>query len=120
MSLPHSHETLANARRLRREMTPEERHLWYDFLRGYPVKVKRQKPIGPYVADFVCEGARLVMELDGSQHFEEAGQDHDAARTRYLEGLGLQAVRYTNLEVRRDFRAVCEDLDRRIQARRRT
>lgn len=99
-------------------MTPEERHLWFDFLRNYPVKVNKQKPIGVYIVDFFCESAGLVIELDGSQHYEDAGKQYDAERTRYLEGLGLMVVRFSNLEVNREFRAVCEYLDELIQKRR--
>ena len=98
-------------------MTTEERHLWYDFLRGYPVKIMKQKPIGNYIVDFFCESAKLVIEIDGSQHFEEEGQAADAGRTTYLESLGLMVVRYSNREINREFRAVCEQIDRLIQER---
>ena len=98
-------------------MTEEERHLWYDFLRTYPVKIMKQKPIGNYIVDFFCESANLVIELDGSQHYEEEGQEADARRTAYLEDLGLMVVRYSNREINREFRAVCEELDRLIQER---
>ena len=96
-------------------MTAEERHLWYDFLKSYPVKIMKQKPIGNYIVDFFCESAKLVIEIDGSQHFEEEGQAADAVRTAYLESLGLMVVRYSNREINREFRAVCENLDRLIQ-----
>ena len=118
MYFPHNEKQLQYARKLRREMTPEERHLWFDFLRNYPVKVNKQKPIGVYIVDFFCESAGLVIELDGSQHYEDAGKQYDAERTRYLEGLGLMVVRFSNLEVNREFRAVCEYLDELIQKRR--
>ena len=98
------------AQRLRREMTPEERHLWYDFLKGLPVVFNRQKVIGPYIADFYCAGAKLVIELDGSQHFEEDGPARDQARDAYLTGLGLLVLRYTNVQVHRHFNEVCEDI----------
>ena len=98
-------------------MTAEERHLWYDFLRSYPVKIKKQRPIGNYIVDFFCESAKLVIELDGSQHFEVEGLEADVKRAAYLEGLGLMVVRYSNREINQEFRAVCENLDRLIQAR---
>ena len=98
-------------------MTQEERHLWYDFLRTYPVKIMKQKPIGNYIVDFFCESAKLVIEIDGSQHFEEEGLKADAERTAYLEGLGLLVVRYSNREINREFREVCESIDRLIRER---
>ena len=98
------------AQRLRREMTAEERHLWYDFLRGLPVQVRRQKQFGNYIVDFYCARAKLVIELDGSQHFEGKGQQRDRERDAYLESLGLRVVRIDNGELKRNFRGVCEYL----------
>ena len=98
-------------------MTAEERHLWYDFLRPYPVKIMKQKPIGNYIVDFFCESAKLVIELDGSQHYEEDGLAADQNRTAYLERFGLMVVRYSNREINQEFRAVCENIDRLIQER---
>ena len=118
MYLPYDSKNLSHARQLRRNMTKEERHLWYDFLRGYPVKIMKQKPIGNYIVDFFCESAKLVIELDGSQHFEENGMAYDEQRTRFLEGLGLTVVRYSNADINRHFREVCENLDRLIQSKR--
>ena len=118
MYYPHNEKQLQFARELRKEMTAEERHLWYDFLRDYPCKVKKQKPIGPYIVDFFCESARLVIELDGSQHYEDAEKQYDAERTKYLERYGLMVVRFSNLEINREFRAVCEYLDNLIRKRR--
>ena len=117
MFFPQNEKQLHHARVLRKEMTPEERHLWYDFLRNYPVKIKKQKPIGGYIADFYCESAKLVIELDGSQHYEEAGKQYDADRTQYLESQGLMVVRFSNLEINCEFGAVCEHLDRLIRSR---
>ena len=98
-------------------MTLEEQHLWYDFLQSYPVKLRRQAPIGPYIADFYCAAAQLVIELDGSQHYEAPGQQQDEKRSAFLESQGLLMVRYSNREINQEFRAVCEDLDRLIQER---
>ena len=117
MGLPHDDKLWSNARELRKHMTAEERHLWYDFLRDYPVKIYRQKVIGSYIVDFFCDRAKLVIELDGSQHYEPDGQGRDAERTAYLESLGLAVVRYSNLEIKKEFRAVCESLVRLIQER---
>ena len=105
-----------NAQRLRREMTPEERHLWYDYLKDYPIQFRRQKPFGKYVVDFYCDGAKLVVELDGSQHYEDDGQEYDRRRTCYLQEVEkVHLVRYTNLEVKNNFEGVCADIDRAVK-----
>lgn len=103
-----------NAQKLRREMTREERHLWYDFLKQLPLTVNRQKVIGSYIADFYCAKAGLIVEIDGSQHYDEAQIRLDQARTRYFQSLGLAVVRYTNADVNLRFAAVCEDILRRL------
>ena len=99
-----------NARKLRREMTKEERHLWYDFLKPLPVMVHRQKVIGSYIVDFYIAEAKLVIELDGSQHYENQGLAADAARDHYLRSVGLTVLRYSNLDVNRNFSGVCQDI----------
>ena len=98
------------AQKLRREMTKEERHLWYDFLKPAGIQAHRQKTIGPYIVDFYIASAQIIIELDGSQHFEETGQCADEARDRYLNQLGLTVLRYANNEVNQNFRGVCEDI----------
>ena len=95
---------------LRKNMTKEERHLWYDFLKGLPVTVNRQKVIGDYIVDFYCSSAKVVIELDGSQHFDTKGIANDKLRDEYLSNLGLTVLRYTNLEIHNNFRGVCEDI----------
>ena len=105
------------ARQLRREMTPHERKLWYLFLRTYPVKIYKQRILGSYIVDFYCAAAKLVIELDGSQHFEDGGIANDAARTKDLQSLGLMVLRFTNTEIDREFPAVCERIDQVIKAR---
>ena len=102
------------AQRLRHEMTKEERHLWYDFLKDLPVTVNRQKVIGPYIVDFYCASAKLVIELDGSQHYEETGFVSDKTRDSYLTGLGLTVLRYPNSMIFKDFEGVCEDIRMRL------
>ena len=92
-------------------MTKEERHLWYDFLRSYPVKFRRQAVINKYIADFYCPGAKLIIELDGSQHFEEKGLEYDEKRTSFLEQYGLTVIRIANNMINKQFRAVCEYID---------
>ena len=103
-----------NAQRLRREMTREERHLWYDFLKPAGIQAHRQKTIGPYIVDFYISSAKLVIELDGSQHFEETGQAADAVRDRYLQELGFIVLRYANSEIHHNYRGVCEDILRHM------
>ena len=120
MSIPKddSPAKLNMARALRREMTPHERKLWYLFLRKYPVKIYKQRIIGKYIVDFYCASARLVIEIDGSQHYEDFGMVSDLGRTEVLESYGLKVVRYSNREIDREFSAVCEDIDRLIRQRR--
>ena len=111
MDRKHNKDLVALAGNLRKNMTKEEKHLWYDFLRQYPVKFIRQKIIGKYIVDFYCAKARLVIELDGSQHFEDEALKKDAERTKYLEGYGLRVLRITNADVNMKFRDVCEYID---------
>ena len=103
-----------NAKTLRKTMTKEERRLWYDCLKILPVTVNRQKVIGRYIVDFYCASAKTVIELDGSQHFEDAALEADQERDAYLSSLGLTVLRYTNLQVNRNFKEVCEDVCRHI------
>ncbi|MBQ9165528.1 MAG: endonuclease domain-containing protein [Oscillospiraceae bacterium] len=117
MQYKQNKKLVSLAKNLRSEMTKEERHLWYDFLRQYPVKFNRQKVLGKYIADFYCAAAKLVIELDGSQHYEEAEQERDRERTRYLEQYDLLVIRIPNCEVNRNFNGVCEYLDRIVKER---
>ena len=91
-------------------MTKEERHLWYDFLKLLPITVHRQKVIGQYIADFYLPCASIILELDGSQHYEDSGRERDEVRGRYFNRLGIQVLRYSNLDVNRNFTGVCEDI----------
>ena len=102
---------------LRKNQTKEEKHLWYDFLRQYPVRFNRQKVLGPYIVDFYCASAKLVIELDGSQHYSEEGSEDDKIRDRYLARLGSKVVRYSNLEITREFDAVCVDISEHVKER---
>lgn len=103
-----------NAQKLRREMTKEERRLWYDFLKQLPVTVNRQKVIGSYIVDFYCASRKLVIELDGSQHYENEGSAADRERDHALNQLGITVVRYSNDDVNRKFDGVCVDLLSRL------
>jgi very-short-patch-repair endonuclease len=95
------------SRRLRRDSTPAERKLWFEFLSYLPEKFTRQKPLGSYVADFYCSRLRLVIEIDGDSHFTSGGESRDAERTAALERLNVRVIRFTNLEVREQFEGVC-------------
>ena len=103
-----------NAQKLRREMTKEERRLWYDFLKQLPLTVNREKVIGRYIVDFCCASAKLVIELDGSQHYESEGTASDWERDYALNQLGITVVRYSNSDINRYFDGVCADLLRRL------
>ena len=104
-----------NAQSLRTNMTKEEKHLWYDFLKKLPITVNRQKVIGNYIVDFYCAEANIVIELDGSQHYEEEGKAKDISRDKYLNELGITVLRYTNLDIHRNFKGVCADILRHIE-----
>ena len=105
------------ARELRREMTRQERRLWYDFLRGYPEKFYRQREVDRYILDFYCKRAGIAVELDGGQHYEEVGQQRDADRTDVLNRLGITVLRFSNLEIDQEFEAVCMEIDRQVRSR---
>ena len=102
------------SRLLRKRMTTEEKHLWYDFLKKLPVTFHRQKVIGNYVIDFYCARAKIAIELDGSQHYEPSGKTNDRTRDAYLESLGITVLRYSNLDIHQKFNSVCMDIIRHI------
>ncbi|MBQ6614549.1 MAG: endonuclease domain-containing protein [Clostridia bacterium] len=101
-----------NSKTLRKNMTPEEKHLWYDFLKKLSITVNRQKVIGNYIVDFYCAEKKLVIELDGSQHFEN---ENDKKRDEYFESLGLKVLRYWNKDLHNNFKGVCEDIEKHIK-----
>ena len=117
MPIKKDNSLLPRARQLRREMTPHERKLWYLFLRTYPVKIYKQRIIQTYIADFYCAPAKLVIELDGSEHYDADAMAYDARRSKTLEDLGLRVLRFTNREVDREFPLVCERIDQVIRSR---
>ena len=98
------------AKELRKNMTKEERHLWYDFLRNFPVRFGRQKVIGNYIVDFYCAKAKLIVELDGSQHFSDEGEKYDNIRTEQLKSYGLLVLRFSNHDIHNNFSGVCETI----------
>ncbi|MBQ8536031.1 MAG: endonuclease domain-containing protein [Clostridia bacterium] len=115
MQAKHNKQLVPLAKQLRKEMTKEERRLWYDFLRSHPVRFSRQKVLGKYIADFYSAKANLVIELDGSQHYEPEEMQKDADRTAFLKGYGLTVIRIPNNEVSRNFRGVCEYIDAAVK-----
>lgn len=106
-----------HSQQLRKAMTKEENLLWYRFLRKYPLQFRRQYVIGNYIVDFFCHKAKLVVELDGSQHYEPEKQAYDRERTAYLESQGLLVLRFSNLDVLRNFPNVCEAIDDAVKRR---
>ena len=106
-----------HSQQLRKAMTKEENLLWYRFLRKYPLQFRRQYVIGNYIVDFFCHKAKLVVELDGSQHYEPENQAYDRERTAYLESQGLLVLRFSNLDVLRYFLNVCEAIDDAVKRR---
>ena len=115
--LKKNNKLLNVARILRRNMTRQEKHLWYDFLRYYPVKMYKQHIIDNFIADFYCHSARLVIELDGSQHYTTKGKEHDEARTEILEKYGIHVLRFSNKDVDDNFEGVCRMIDKVINER---
>lgn len=115
MRYKHNKEIVPTARMLRKTMTKEERHLWYDFLKNHPIKFTRQKVLGKYIVDFYCASAKLVIELDGNQHYTDKGIKSDQERTDFLSGYGLTVVRIPNLDIIRNFNGVCEYIDELVQ-----
>ena len=109
--IPKNNNLLENARKLRREMTPHERHLWYAFLRKYPIKIFKQRIIGNYIVDFYCASAKIVIELDGNQHSNEENILNDKIRDEFMTELGLTVIRFSNRDIDENFRGVCEKID---------
>ena len=115
MQPKHNKQLVPLAKQLRKEMTKEEQHLWYDFLRTYPIRFSRQKVLGKYIADFYSAEAKLVIELDGSQHYENDNVEKDTERTDFLKSYGLRVLRIPNNEVNRNFHGVCEYIDAAVK-----
>ena len=111
MPLYYRHKNLALAKNLRKNATPQENHLWYDFLSKYDVRFQRQKAIDNFIADFYCYKAKLIIEIDGSQHYTEKGKQKDEFRTEILEGYDLKVIRFTNRQIDTNFKGVCEYID---------
>ena len=117
MSLKYNGNNVPFARELRKNATPQEKHLWYDFLSTYKIRFQRQKPIDNFIADFYCHKAKLVIEIDGSQHFTEEGIEKDEFRTEVLSAYDLLVIRFTNRQVDKNFYGVCAYIDLIVKER---
>ena len=115
MERKHNPKIVPTAKMLRKNMTKEERHLWYDYLRTHPARFSRQKVLGRYIADFYSAQAKLVVELDGGGHYTEEAKQYDNERTAFLEAYGLKVICVPNNEVNSNFRGVCDYIDMMVE-----
>ncbi len=115
--MKYDHKNVENARKLRKEMTPWERKLWYCFLKTYPVRFQRQKTIENYIVDFYCAKAGLILELDGGGHYNPEAEEKDRIRTEKLEQNGLKVIRFCNLDIDKNFYGVCTVIDEEVKRR---
>ncbi|MBP3330178.1 MAG: endonuclease domain-containing protein [Clostridia bacterium] len=113
----YNKDNIKLAKNLRKNLTPWERKLWYDFLRTYPVRFQRQKTISNYIVDFYCARARLIIELDGGGHYEEKQKEKDSIRTQELEKMNLKILRFCNIDIDNNFYSVCEQIDNTVKSR---
>ncbi len=113
--LPKNNNLIQKSQILRINMTREGRRLWYNFFKKYVLQFNRQKVIGNYIVDFYCAKAKLVIEIDGSQHYEDNQVIYDNNRTEYLNGLGLMILRFTNIDINSNFNGVCETIDMAVK-----
>jgi len=116
MSLLYKGENIILAKQLRKHATKQENHLWYDFLKTYPIRFQRQKAIDCFIVDFYCYKAKLVIEIDGSQHYEDKGKQKDQFRTEKLEEYDLKIIRFSNRDINERFDSVCQYIDAIVKA----
>ena len=115
--MPYSSKNKLYARKLRKEMTPWERKLWYLFLSKYPVRFQRQKPIGNYILDFYCAASKLAIELDGGGHYSPMSSEKDELRTKTINQYGIEVIRFCNLDIDHNFDGVCFVIDKTVKER---
>ena len=115
MPVKYNGNNIQLAKNLRKNATFEEKHLWYDFLAEYRPRFQRQKAIGNFIADFYCHKAKIIIELDGSQHFTKLGMQKDFLRTQFFEGYDIEVIRFSNKQIRDNFSGVCEYIDKIIK-----
>lgn len=116
MSIDYNKKNIILAKNLRKNATPQENHLWYDFLSEYKIRFQRQKAIDDFIADFYCHKAKLVIEIDGTHHSTLQGKEKDEFRTDILNEYGLRVIRFTNLQIDTNFRGACEYIDAMVRA----
>ena len=104
-------------RLLRKNMTRQEKHLWYDFLSKHPIKFVKQRPIGDFIVDFYCSKAKLAIEIDGSQHYTDEGKSYDELRTEIINKFGVDVIRFSNYDIDKNFEGVCEKIDEILNER---
>lgn len=117
MPLKYDKQLIPRAKELRKGMTRQERHLWYDFLSAYPVRFQRQKTAARYIVDFYCHQASLAVELDGSQHYSQEALEYDRTRTATLEACGIAVLRFTNKDIDDNFPGVCQVIEQKVKER---
>ena len=117
MPLKYNHKNIEPAKKLRKNMTPQEKHLWYDHLSKCKPNFQRQKSIDDFIADFYCQKEKLIVEIDGAEHFTEEGRRKDALRTEVLEKYDLTVIRFTNSQIDKNFNAVCDHIDKIVKSR---
>lgn len=117
MPIEYQRKMIPRAKELRREMTPQEKRLWYGFLCDYPVRFQRQKTIGSFIADFYCFRARMIVEVDGIQHYTKQVRAYDLERSAILDRYGLKVIRFTNREIDRQFMTVCAKIEQAVNER---
>ena len=117
MPINYNSRNIELAKALRKNMTPQEKHLWYDYLANYKPNFQRQKSIDNFIADFYCQKAKLIVEIDGAEHFTENGRRKDVLRTEILEKYGLTVIRFTNSQINKKFKDVCEEIDKTVKLR---
>lgn len=115
--MKHNTKLTPYAQELRKNMTPEERKLWYEYLNRYPIRFRRQITVGIYILDFYCAGAKLAIEIDGAQHYLPQGKQHDLYRTNYLNEQGIKVLRFTNRDVMENLQGVCTMIDKTVKER---
>ncbi len=116
MSLAYNEKNITLAKNLRKQATLQEKHLWYDFLSKQEIRFQRQKAIDNFIADFYCHKAKLVIEIDGLQHYTEQEKQKDEYRTEILEGYDLKVIRFTNWQIDNDFKGVCQYIAAAVKA----
>ncbi len=113
----YNHKLKEQSRELRKNMTEQEKRLWFCFLKEYPIKIYRQRVIGNYIADFYCSKAKIVIEIDGSQHYTDEGMSYDENRTNVINDFGVKVIRFSNYDVNTNFEGVCMEIDKVISGK---